>query len=434
MNHCVSTVTVEEYATKWVPGLKPSPADLEAADSEDLAKRIRLRWLHDGALLIDAGPHIGVVNLDCAAIHVTPKLVGSELDVLQMLDYAAGIDSLHHIARLQELGTGLNLRDLVCLLLTRECDKLLRHGLRRDYLRREESLPVLRGRLLVDRQILRRFGRLDQLECRYDERSSDIDDNRLCAAALQLAAYTAQAPHVRGAARRLAADFTAQCTTTGFDARTAVEHLIYHRANEYYRDAHRWARMLLGKTALSDLYTGSGTTTPAFMINMNVLFEDFVTRLLHQAAVGTGIRVRPQDPLHGVIRTQDGHRYATIIPDIQLIRGHGPTAWRRSIDAKYKLYTGKQIETSDLFQNFIYAQALSSSGDTNPPSAYVLYASDRDLPHETITLHRQDKAAAHVTAIAVNVPTFLKFIATKEPPPLLARLRSLILEKAPLNP
>ncbi|MEU6036037.1 hypothetical protein ABZ801_11570 [Actinomadura sp. NPDC047616] len=433
MNVPARTVTVSEYAKERVTGLTPSLADLEAADSEELAKRIALRWLHDGTLAIEAGSHIGVINLDCVSIHVTPKLAGSELGVLQMLDYAAGIDSLHDIARLQQLGTGLNLRDLVCLLLTHECDKLLRHGLRRDYLRREESLPVVRGRLLVDRQILRRFGRLDRLECRYDERSGDIDDNRLCAAALELAARTVQASHVRDEARRLAADFTVQCSTTGFDARAAAERLVYHRANEHYRNAHRWARMLLGRTALNDLYTGSGTTVSAFMIDMNTLFEDFVTRLLRQAFAGTDITVRSQESLPGAIRAGDGRRYSPITPDIQLVRGHGPTAWRCSVDAKYKLYSEKRIQTSDLFQSFVYAQALSGTTDTGPPSAYILYGSDHDLPHETITLHRRDKPAAHVTAIAVNVPASLRFIADKASPPLLADLRSLLPKDRPVS-
>ncbi|MWA03297.1 hypothetical protein F8568_023540 [Actinomadura sp. LD22] len=426
----MTSVDVDEYAKRRIPGLNPSAADLEAADSEILAKRIKLHWLRDGTLSIEAGPHIGVVNLDCASIRVVPKLVGSELGVLQMLDYVAGIDSLHDIGRLQELGTGLNLRDLVCLLLNRECGRLLRHGLRLDYVRHEEALPVVRGRLMVDRQVTRRFGLLDRLECRYDERSGDIDDNRLCAAALQLAARTAQAHHIRDEAHRLATDFATQCTTAGFDARAATERLTYHRANEHYRHAHRWARMLVGGTAFSDLYTGSGTAAPAFMINMNVLFEDFVTRLLYDALAGTDVRVRPQESLLRAIRTSSGHRYTTITPDIQLIRGQGATAWRCSIDAKYKLYADKRIGTADLFQNFVYAHVLSRSVDAVPPTAYILYASDRDRPHETITLHRQDGPTAHITAIAVNIPSCINSIAAGESPVLLAELRQMILNGA----
>lgn len=418
----MTSVVVTEYEKKRKSGLEPSRADLEAAESEELTKRIRLRWLRNGDLEIQADSHVGVVNLDSVSVQVRPKLAGSELGVLQMLDYAAGIDSLRDIGRLQELGTGLNLRDLVCLLLVRECKKLLRHGLRRDYVRREEALPVVRGRLLVDRQVMHRFGRLDRLECRYDERSGDIDDNRLCAAALDLAARTAQAPHVAAEARRLAADFGTECATSGFDAHAAADRLAYHRANEHYRDAHRWARMLLGRTSFSDLYTGSGGTAPAFMIDMNRLFEDFVTRLLRDAAAGTGISVRPQETLYGAIR-KDGRQYTTVTPDVQLVRGHGPDAWRRPVDAKYKLYGDKRISTADLYQGFAYAQML---GGPVPPTGFLMYATDRDLPSETIGLHHRDAVVARVISLAVNVRAFLGHMAAGETPPLLTELRELI--------
>ncbi|GAA3967826.1 McrBC 5-methylcytosine restriction system component [Actinomadura viridis] len=412
-------IEVDEHKRRIEPNLEPGPADLEATGSPDLAKRITLRWLRGNVLDIKAGSHIGVVNLDCVCIRVRPKLAGSELGVLQMLDYASGVESLRDIGLLQQLGEGLDLRDLVCLLLNQECDRLLQHGLRRDYLRREEALPVVRGRLLADRQVLHRFGRLDRLECRYDERSGDIDDNRLCAAALWLAARTARASAVREHARRLAAQFTAHCGTVGFDARATVERLTYHRANEHYRNAHRWAAMLIGHKAFGNLYTTSGITTPAFMIDMNGLFEDFVVRLLRDAVAGTDISVRRQDTLRSAITKADGRAYTRITPDLQLVRGHGPGTWRCSVDAKYKLYTDRRLSTADLYQSFAYAHALSSSSDTTPPTAYLLYAADHDRPPETVTLHRRDRAAsARVTSMPINVRAILAALAAGDPPPL----------------
>jgi 5-methylcytosine-specific restriction enzyme subunit McrC len=255
-------VLLNEYESVKVTGLQPSPADIDAAASEALTKRITLRWLRGDTLEITANSHVGVVSLNCVTIHVRPKLAGRDLAVLQMLDYASGLSALHNLDQLQQLGEGLHLRDLVCLLLTRETDKLLRHGLRRDYLRREESLPAVRGRLLTDRQILRRYGQLHRLECRYDELSSDIPDNQLCGAALQLAARSAEDAAVRASARRLAADFADVCATDGLDVRAAEERLTYHRGNEHYRNAHRWALLLLRGAAFSDLYSATGLDRP----------------------------------------------------------------------------------------------------------------------------------------------------------------------------
>ncbi|MBE1530471.1 McrC family protein [Actinomadura algeriensis] len=425
----MTVISVEEYKIGRADGLKPSAADLAAAGSKALSKRVTLRWLRDDVLEVEAGPYVGVLELDCATVRVRPKLAGEELAVLQMIDYATGLDALRDIGTVQHLGEGLDLRDLVCLLLTREAGRLLRHGLRRDYLRREEDLPTVRGRLLADRQVMRRFGRLDRLECRYDERSGDILDNRLCTAALNLAARTATDARVRNDARRLAADFADVCTTRGFDVRAAAERLVYHRANEHYRDAHRWALMLLGRTAFSGLYADHGPVTSAFMVDMNKLFEDFVTRLLRDAAAGTGVDVLPQKTLTRAVMTEGGKTYAPITPDVQLVRGHGPRAWRRSVDAKYKLYGDKKIQTSDLFQSFAYAHALSGADGGGPPTAYVLYAADRDVLPKTIRVHRHDgAAAAQVTCVAVNVPEVLGCLAAGEPPPIIEELRHALLQ------
>ncbi|MEU8799563.1 hypothetical protein [Spirillospora sp. NPDC048819] len=405
-------IVLDEYETKRVPGVVPSGADIAVAESEALTRRIRLRWLRGDALEVTAGSHIGVVNLECASIHVRPKLVGSELGVLEMLDYAAGLDSLRDLPLVQRLGSGLNLRDLVCLLLTRECDRLLRHGLRRDYLRREEALPVVRGRLLADRQIMRRFGRLDRLECRYDERSADILDNRLCAAALRVAARTVSDPGLRGHARRLAADFAALCGTEGVDVRAVAERLAYDRANEHYRNAHRWALMLLGGTSFSSLYADHGGTSHAFMIDMNALFEDFVIRLLRDAFAGSDVAVRAQESLPRAVRGEVGS-YTSIQPDVQLVRGVGTRARRCSVDAKYKLYADKKVATPDLYQSFVYAKAVSGSPET--PTAFIIYASDRDVRPKTVSLHRRDgDVAARVTYVAVNVPEALRGSGARE--------------------
>lgn len=416
----METVVVAEYGGRRVPGLEPSAADLAVVETEELAKRITLRWLRDGTLEIAAGSHVGVVELDCVSVHIRPKLAGSELGVLEMLDYAAGLGSLRELPLLRRLGTGLNLRDLVCLLLTRECEWLLRHGLRRDYLRREDALPVVRGRLLVERQVTRRFGMLDRLECRYDERSADILDNRLCGAALDLAARAAKDPDVRAAARRLAADFAGVCSVGGFDVRSAVERLTYHRANEHYRNAHRWARMLLEGSFFTDRSVKHSRTTHAFMVDMNQLFEDFVTRLLRDAFSGSDVVVRAQESLPGAIRGEGGGSYTDIRPDVQLVQGRR----RCSVDAKYKLYAERNVSSSDLFQSFVYAQAAGGSEET--PVAFIVYASERDAPPRTVALHRKDgNPAARVTYVAVNVPKVLRSEGDREA--LFGELRGLMI-------
>jgi 5-methylcytosine-specific restriction enzyme subunit McrC len=59
-----------------------------------------------------------VVRLERAELHVVPKLSGGNLAVLQMVDYASGLDALKRIEGNRDLGAGgASMLDLVCLLL-----------------------------------------------------------------------------------------------------------------------------------------------------------------------------------------------------------------------------------------------------------------------------------------------------------------------------
>jgi hypothetical protein len=57
-----------------------------------------------------------------------------------------------------------------------------------------------------------------------------------------------------------------------------------------------------------------------------------------------------------------------------LSRSTGPHAWRRAIDAKYKLYTERALDPGDIYQAFLYAHGLGRSGsDTQPPTTVLIY-------------------------------------------------------------
>jgi 5-methylcytosine-specific restriction enzyme subunit McrC len=223
----VTAHELTEYQTRRIDWPDPSSSDRQLADLlEDAGRRLRIRWLDTGHAEITTYSWIGVVQFDRYRLHIVPKAAGGNLGVLQMLDYSSGIAALREVSAQRDLATGgTHLRDLVCRLQTLGGDTILRQGPARHYVTREAALPAVRGRLLADRQVLYRFGQLDQLECRYDEYESDTLDNEILAAGLDLAARTATSSLIRAHARRVAADFAAICDPSELDPRSAAEQL-----------------------------------------------------------------------------------------------------------------------------------------------------------------------------------------------------------------
>ncbi len=162
---------VYEYRTKTVTAqVPPTPADEQLAarlrGDGDEAARLDVRWLANNSVDIRATSWVGVVRFSGLEVRVVPKLVGGELRVIRMLEYALGIRMLRRLPDDPTLqATGRDLLDLVCLLLAEETQALLRDGLLRDYRLVEDTLPVLRGRLRYRDQYLRRYGELDRVAC-----------------------------------------------------------------------------------------------------------------------------------------------------------------------------------------------------------------------------------------------------------------------------
>jgi 5-methylcytosine-specific restriction enzyme subunit McrC len=403
----VTTHILGEYRTRRLPWPAPQPADRRLAETmETDGRRVRIRWLADGQAEVTTYSWVGVVPFEHAELHIVPKACGGNLGVLQMLQYASGIDALHEIESVRRMALGgANLRDLVCLLVARTSEEILRRGPAREYVTRENALPAVRGRLLGDRQLLRRFGQLDQLECRYDEYETDTLDNQILAAALEVAARTASAPSVRAHARRVAVEFTGVCNPTGLDPTAAAAGLHYSRQNAHYQNAHRWSLLLLRAAAVRDLYRSGLGRAPAFLLDMNRLFEDFVSRLVTEAMAGTDVRVQPQARDRSIIVNEATSRpYGTVIPDLLLARG----SWRLVVDVKYKLYDERNVEPADLYQAFLYAQAMARPGPPPQLPTTVLIH-----PGEALGLHRilirdaAGRTAARVRTMSLDLSSVL---------------------------
>ena len=382
-----------------------------------------LREADGGRLLVDerrdgvwvsARSWIGVVRFESWEVRVVPKLAGGNLGVVRMLDYASGISALRRYDALRDLeAVGDSLLELIAWLFADACALLVRDGLLSDYVAREDTLHMLRGRLRTLAQVQRRFGQVDPLEVAFDEFETDIPENRILAAALDATRAIVRNPIVQRPIRRLHTIFREAADPAGFDALNALQDFPYTRRNRHYEESHRLARLLLQRLAVRDLFTPGGTTSFAFLLDMNDLFEAFVSRLTAEVFTPLGIRVHAQrrDPSI-IIDEATGKRYSSIIPDLLLERGRGNEPVRLPVDAKYKLYDQKKVQEADVYQTFFYAFAYAPDQSRGPARAVILYprageGSDTALRVDT----HNGRKSARIQAFGVDVEGALDAIA-----------------------
>jgi len=357
---------------------------------------------------------IGVVRFEAFEIRIVPKVAGGNLGVLHMLEYASGFRALSRLEseRTLRVGRGGRLVDLLGLLLAEASARLVRDGLLSDYVTREDTLTTMRGRLRMDHQVRRRFGMVDQLECTFDELETDIVENRLLAAGLAVARRVCADETVRQRVNRQHMIVSEVCDASAFDAATTEMELSYHRRNEHYRSAHNLAWLFVRTLAVSDLYVPGSGGSFAFLLDMNLLFEQFATRLLTDASAGTGVSVRPQYRDRTLIVEEPlMRRYAAIIPDMLLESLDAFGRRRIPIDAKYKLYDEGKLDPADVYQTFFYAYAYARAVDRDEDQvkAFILYPASSDGHRETRLRVLQESGAttARIHAVGIDIDAAL---------------------------
>lgn len=413
-------VRLAEWESAPAPVQELAPADRQLAAT--LAER------DGGRLLVEerrSGVHVttyswvGVVRFSNFEVRVVPKLAGGNVGIVKMLDYASGVDALRRYNAARDLETmGDDLVELIAWLFADAAADLVKGGLLSDYVAREDTLHVLRGRLKTLEQVQRQFGRVDPLEVEFDEFESDIPENQIIAAALDATRSIVRTPIVQGPIRRLHAIFHEACDPAPTDSLLLLNDLVYSRRNEHYRGAHHLARLLLGRLAVRDLLTPGGTQSFAFLLDMNQLFEDFVARLAAEALPSHGVQVHAQRRDRSIVVDEStGKGYSAIIPDLLLEAMAADRPVRLPVDAKYKLYDDRKLREADVYQAFFYAFAYASdSGGRHPARAVILYprageGADAALRVDT-HIGRQN---ARIQAFGLDIDSALRAIEDRRP-------------------
>ncbi|WP_308142726.1 McrC family protein [Burkholderia pseudomallei] len=374
----MALISVREHGRVQVGEFDPSRPSVTAAQAE-LATGLKsiygfdvFRYLNGRA--IAAHQYVGAFQLGPHTIEVLPKVEGGDASVrrnlVAMLAVALELDIAEgEIARLAKQNYGI-LEILIRLF----CDKLflqVHRGLVRRYEGREESLTVLRGRLVVAQQVRRNAANPEQLYCRFDEFQEDNPLNVVLKAAIRLLFSVAQTleNQRRLAELLLAFDGVSDCHIDALP----WHRVTFDRLSDRYQACFSLAELFL-KKAPPDVTGGRGQAFSLFF-DMNLLFEEYIGRMAMRVLRPRGILTRLQSPQKYLAFEVSQQRSAFLMkPDVTALRD-GRVRW--ILDTKWKeLSPGEAKEgvaQSDLYQMYAYASCYDCS------DVVLLYPHHRSL-------------------------------------------------------
>jgi len=309
-----------------------------------------------GEWLVQARNYVGTVTVDGLEVLVRPKIPLRNLFLLLEVGLREQDwrDEAAHYER------DLQLLPAMVSLFARTAETALARGLYHSYREQHDRLIALRGRPDVAR-LFTRPGLALPVPCRFTEFTADLVENSYLKAAVSRSLRVAG---VQPADRRRLMQHLVTLEDVAEVGHYAddFDMVVFTRLNEHYRPALRLARLVIENLTLRD--TLGAVEASSFMVDMNDLFERFVTERLRHALRGR-LDVKDQQPGH-----LDEGRSVAIRPDLVFHSGESTSL---VADIKYKL-TDESAggTTADLYQLLAYTTAL------NLPEGLLIYCVDAD--------------------------------------------------------
>lgn len=379
------TITFYEHQVRSYQeiGLPPDHPVFEQIDQINRQGKKEIITL--GRKSIRANEMVGLVRVDQITFQILPKIdrgAGGPdgpagmantavLNLLFLLSYAYDLklyqpDLLHLASR------HANWYEFLTYLFAADLHRQIQLGFAQNYIFREESLPVIRGRWDLNRQIGQHAFVKDRFDVTFDEFSPDIRLNRVLRFVVERLRQTTTDPRNLN----LLSDLSAWLAPVSLLPEVSINELdqvLFNRLTERFQPAFQLARLFLSQETLS-LQSGRSNSF-AFVVDMNRLFERFVARFLarHQQAIlpeaWQNFQIVPQAHGAGVYLAQriTSGRPAPIAqlkPDILFLQ---PGFIRPALvmDTKYKQLDAamrrRGVAESDLYQMLAYITRFECS-------------------------------------------------------------------------
>lgn len=310
--------------------------------------------------------YVGVLQTPCGTvIEVLPKLYSSdeenEENTRQML--------LKMLRRLRNSpfreGANADIRDANMPLLEiyisqflALTSKLVRRGIRSDYIRQRKATQFLKGRLLVSQQVRKNAMHPERFAVECDEYQINRPANRLIKLALETAKRASHSNSNQRLARELG--FVFEDVPASSDIRSDFQKVKLSRGMGYYQGVLDWCQLILngqGPTA-----SAGNFNTLSLLYPMERIFEDYVAHCLRIEMAqnfGADTVLKTQSSKHSLVEDHAGSKIFNLRPDLVVLKDKQPVC---VMDTKWKLIDSSDrknkygISQSDMYQLYAYGQ------------------------------------------------------------------------------
>jgi len=329
--------------------------------------------------ILQAQNFVGLIQMkDGTTIEILPKIKNLENDtlkqiLLKMLKTLKNYPfKTFNTANLQNSKMPL-LEIFICMFLD-EMDKLIKRGIKSDYISKEENLKFLKGKLKLNEQIKKNFIHKERFFVEYDEFLSDRIENRLIKTTLKFLYKLSKLNKNQQRIRKFL--FVFDKVGISYNIKNDFKKVNLNRQMKDYEKVLLWSEIFLMGNSFTS-YRGDNVAI-ALLFDMNLLFESYVGDYLKKC---DDFEVSLQDKGKYLV---ESHKKFALKPDI-FIKNKNIIA-----DTKWKILSEEKsnngISQADMYQLYAYGKKYHCN------ELYLIYPKDEEnIKSEIYTFENEMK-------------------------------------------
>ena len=222
-----------------------------------------------------------------------------------------------------------------------ELDKLIKKGIKRDYISWLDNQKFLKGKLLINEHIKRNFIHKERFFVEYDEYTGDILENRVIKSTLKKLNKLSKSFENQKRIRKFLFVFE---SVGEIKSLGELKKIHIDRSKKYYENIIEICKIFLDNKSYTP-YKG-GSVSFAVLFDMNKLFESFVGGCFKKFSKGVKLQ-------HKKFHLFDVEKKYGLIPDMVFEN--------KIFDTKWKIIKSlEDVSGSDFYQMFAYAKKYDS--------------------------------------------------------------------------
>ena len=243
-------------------------------------KKINLIETKKG-IQVSAGPYIGSAEFSNFILTINPKF-SSIQNIGKLIDYAYDLrdeDILDYEIKFNEHEN--NPMELIIQLFVNQCRKLVEKGLAKSYKIYSDTIPFMKGKLILQQQIKNQSKFNLNFSCEFDEYTENILENQILLYTLNRCYYMTENQNRKSSIKRIIHQMDEEIELKNI-SQIDFNKIYYTRLNSQYKKPHDLAKLILRELGLFDFKKQSASFVVPYFIPMYKVFEDFLTKIFQE--------------------------------------------------------------------------------------------------------------------------------------------------------